>query len=76
MVPGDPCLALVVVFEHREIDDPQWLPALFGEAAVVTDLPPQRAQRIVDDFFPVGGEEDQVSRLRASALDDGVQDLG
>ena len=39
MVPRDPALALVVVFEHREIDDPAELEdAVLDQAHVGPDL--------------------------------------
>ena len=68
---------VLVVFEHREIDHPQRCPDIVEQAAAaaelaVADLDPQRTERVVDDLRLVGGEEDQVARLRAGAL----QDLG
>ena len=70
MVARAPGLLLVVEFEHREVDDPQRLPAVLREAALVADLRAQRAERVVDDLLPVGAEEDEVADLRAGALED------
>ena len=64
----------LVVFEHREVDDPQRLPAgdrqagLLAEFAVA-DLHAQRADGVVHDLLAVRAEEDDVAVLGAGALD-------
>ena len=63
MMARGPRLRVVVELEHREVDDPQRLPARLGKAAVVADLGAQRAERVVDDLLAVGAEEDEVARL-------------
>src|SRR5437773_886079 len=44
MVPRAPALALLVVFEHWKVDDPQATPTRLNEATIVADLCAQRSQ--------------------------------
>ena len=50
-----------IPFEHREVHDPQRLPAGWHETEVVADLQAQRTERIVDDLRLVGAEENQIA---------------
>ena len=75
VVSRDVACIFVVVFEHREVDDPQRLPAGLDEAVRLAefrmaDLQAQRAEAVVDDLRAVGREEDDVAVLRAGALED------
>ncbi len=73
MVLCGPRFPLVIEFEHREVDDPQRLPALLGKTAIVSDLGAQRAHGVVDDLFAVRAEEDQVAVLSLRARQDLAQ---
>src|SRR5450759_1418146 len=69
-----PTLGFLVVFEHREIHHPQRFPCLtVGVTLVVSDPGAQRAERVVDDFFLVRTEENNVAIPRAGSFDDGAQ---
>ncbi len=74
VVGGGVAAVFLVVFEHREVDHPQRLPAgreqtrLLAEFAVA-DLDAQRADGVVDDFLAVRAKEDDVAVLGAGALD-------
>ena len=72
-----PALGFGVVFEHREINHPQWPPFVAGEMFfLVADLDAQRANGVVDDLGFVGTEENHVAIFCAGALDDGFERLG
>ena len=73
VVARRPLLGFVVLLEHREVDDPQRTQSRRREAALVADLGPQRAQRVVDDLLAVGAEEHEVAGLRAGAREDLAQ---
>ena len=78
MVAGNPALVFFRVLEHREVDDPERLPAR-GEEAVrlaefgVTDLQAESAEAVPDDLGLVGAEEHDVAVLGAGAFDDRVE---
>ena len=62
VVAGRPAFVLVVVFEHREIDDPQRRPLGAGEETFfVANLDAQRTEGVVDDFGLVRAKENQVA---------------
>ncbi len=76
VMAGIPAFIFFVIFEHREINHPQWPPGFAAEIAfVMPQLAAQCAECVIDDFGLVGAEENQVTRLRAGALDDGLQRL-
>ncbi len=76
VVAGGPALVVLVVFEHREVDDPHRLPGAAVEVALLVAEPcAQRAKGIVDDLGLVGAEEDQVAGLCPGAVDDGFQGI-
>ncbi|RMO71602.1 hypothetical protein ALQ35_05713 [Pseudomonas fluorescens] len=65
--------AVVVLFEHREVDDPHRRPLARQQVQVVTELDAQCAQRFADDLGLVGAEEHDVAVDRANAIQDRVQ---
>ncbi len=67
-----PALGGLVLLEHREIDNPEWLPALGNHVAVLANLDAQCAQGIVDDTCLVGAKEHQVSGFGPGAFEDGL----
>src|SRR5947207_15227600 len=71
-----PATLLLVPFEHREIDDPQWPPSGGCVAFFVPDLQAQRAERIGHDLGLVRAEKNQVTVLRCAALEYLRQHLG
>ena len=77
---GDVAVVLFVVLVAREVHHPARLEALFEEAelgaVLVADLRAQRADGVVDDLFAIGTEEEDVTVLRAAALDDRLQRIG
>ena len=70
-----PSLAIFVVLEHREINHPKRCPAVFKQARLFAEsreanFDAQRTNGVVDDFFFVSTEEQQVTVLRASTDQD------
>ena len=75
MVAGNPALVFFRVFEHREVDDPEGLPARREEAGRlaefrVADLETQSTETVPNDLGLVGTEEDDVAVFGARASDD------
>ena len=70
MVHRQPALRVLVPFEHREVDHPQWPPRVRDELQVRTELQTQGAERVADDLCRVCAEEDQVPVQRTRALED------
>ncbi len=52
------------------------LPSALRKAAIVPDSRTQRAERIVDHFRPVGGEENHIAGCSFRALHDRAQHVG
>ena len=77
MVHGCPAVAVFVVFEHREIDNPQRFPFVHEVAVFCavfqTDFDTQRADGFVHDFGFVCAEEDDVAVLCAGTRNDFFQ---
>ncbi|RMQ30068.1 hypothetical protein ALQ08_05043 [Pseudomonas syringae pv. delphinii] len=65
--------AVVVFFEHREVDDPHRCPFAGVQLEVVTDLDTQRAEGFADDLEFVRTEENDIAIDRANAIKDDVQ---
>ncbi|MNH71776.1 hypothetical protein D3C73_239280 [compost metagenome] len=65
--------AVVVFFEHREVDDPHWRPLAGQQLEVVTELDAQCAQSFADDLGLVGAEEHDVAIDCANAIEDHVE---
>src|SRR5471032_3334153 len=65
--------AVVVFFEHREVDNPHWRPLAGQQVQVVADLDPQCTQRFADDLRLVGTEEHDVAIDRTNAIKDHVE---
>ena len=73
--------AVVFFLEHREVDDPQRLPALFDQIQVLAQLQTQGAHGIAHHLGGVGTEEDGIAVLCTGAgqqlgHDGFVQELG
>ena len=64
--------AVVVLFEHREVDNPQRRPFAGQQIEVVTELDPQRAQGFANDLGLVGTEEHDVAIDRTDAIKDHI----
>ena len=75
MVHGIVAAILVVVFEHREVDDPQRRPLALDHVAVVADLLAQRAERVIDHLGLVGTEEHQVAVGSRRRVEDALAGL-
>lgn len=77
MVYGNVAVGFFVVFEHREIDNPQRFPFVCEVAVVFAvfqaDFDTQCADGFVHDFGFVRTEEDDVAVLRGGTLDDFFQ---
>src|ERR1700736_115520 len=67
---GNPALRFRVVFEHREVDNPQRAPAVLHQLHVLTDLDTQSADGVVHDFCRISAEEHDVVILGTGALED------
>ncbi|RMR55269.1 hypothetical protein ALP83_05645 [Pseudomonas syringae pv. actinidiae] len=65
--------AVVVFFEHREVDDPHRCPLARVQLEVVTDLDAQRAKSFADDLELVRAEENDIAIDRTHAIKDDVQ---
>ena len=65
--------AVIVLFEHREVDDPQRRPVAGQQLEVMAELDAQRAQRLGDDLGLVGTKEDDIAIDRADAIEDDVE---
>ncbi len=65
--------AVVVLFEHREVDDPHRRPLAGQQVQVVTELDAQRTQSFADDLGLVGTKEHDVAIDRTDAIEDHVQ---
>src|SRR5438445_6395815 len=75
MMACRPTLAVFVVFEHRKVDDPERAPAGLDKPTLMAELCSQRAQRVVDDLLAARAEENQVTGLRAGALENRLEDV-
>ena len=77
---GHPAVFFIRPLEHREVDNPESLPA-FGEEAgllaelAAADLQTESAERIPDDLLLVRAEENDVAIIRAGAFNHGIQEL-
>ena len=67
-----PAFARRVLFKHREINNPKRRPPFGNQAAIFAKLHAQRAKRVIHDTGLVGTKENQVARLRSSALKNAV----
>ena len=70
---GSPAIIAFAVFEHREIDNPQWSPCFVEQAVCMTevgiaDFVSQGTHGIVDDPCLVGTEENQVAIFGTGAF--------
>ncbi len=70
MMQRDPAFRVRVLFKHREIDRPERLPAFTEESAILSELVPQCAQRVVDDARLVCAEEDEITIFCTATLHD------
>ena len=71
---GHVTIGFFVVFEHRKINHPKWLPDGFKQIVgttklTVTDLDAQRTDGIVHNLGTVCAKENQIAILCAGALD-------
>src|SRR5690606_5857771 len=78
MVCSKPASFVLVVFEHGEIDHPQWLPAIVEQTVLapeiaVADFDAQGAHGVVDDGGLVGAKEDEIAVLCAGTLNNGLE---
>lgn len=53
--------AVVVLFEHREVDNPHRCPLAGQQVQIVTNLDPQRAQGFADDLRFISAEEHDIA---------------
>src|SRR5690606_18804548 len=72
MVGGKIAAFLFVVFEHGEVNYPQWLPAGLEQASLLTkfamaDLDPQGTNGVIDHLGLVGAKKDEIAALRTRA---------
>ena len=81
MVRADVALFLLVIFEQREVDDPD--PGVFGrwrQLQIAGHLQAKLAEHLVDDLGLVRGEGEQIAFLGAGAFDqfrrDRCEELG
>ncbi|KPY82236.1 Uncharacterized protein ALO44_05673 [Pseudomonas syringae pv. tagetis] len=65
--------AVVVFFEHREINDPHRSPFAGMQLEVVADLDPQRAKRFADDLELVRPKENDIAIDRTHTIEDDIQ---
>src|SRR3989344_1552364 len=65
--------AVIVLFEHREVDHPQRRPVAGQQLEVMAELDAQRAQRLGDDLGLVGTKEDDIAIDRADAIEDDIE---
>src|SRR5690606_34611320 len=63
-------VALLVLFEHREVHYPKRRPLAGIKVQISTQLAAQRAQGFGNDLVLIRTEEDQVTVLRTHALED------
>ena len=71
---GHVTISFFVVFEHRKINHPKWLPDGFEQIVgatklTVSDFHAQRADGIVHNLGTISAKENQIAILRACALD-------
>ena len=60
--------AAIGLLEHREVDNPQWAPALLDQTEVVSNTQTQRAEGIANGFVRIGTEENEITILSTNAL--------
>ncbi len=66
--------AFAIFLEHREVDDPQRLPAVLQQAQIAAHFQTQGAHGIAHHFLGVGAEEDDVAVGCAGAGQDLAHD--
>src|SRR5215475_7214776 len=72
-----PSLVVFVVFEHREVDDPeQAVLALVDQFFDAAHFQPHLAERVADHVPLASDHQDRVTRFRAGGFDHGVDALG
>ena len=63
-------VTLAILFEHREVDYPQWTPAIIDQSIIHTQFDTQSTDRLIDGISITCTKEQDIARLGTGFFDD------